>query len=370
MLSKVFEWLRAADLTPDNAMVTSRTKAVKDLESKIRESNDCNLLLGTVTAVVGGCERLGEQSPVFAALLECVRIQSPAFPSAISENTLHLRIISCLGLYELLASDDDGESDGSELLAASMLVSGLGLKTKEAGVHLDKVFEELGSVARAKLQKQAVALRERDDLVWDEFNSLQDIAEDPPTFNLKLLPAMKGLIEGLQKQHQSDREELEVMWWLYNGYSERIAKQIKSATPFLAATAIGCELADRVAAPATTGLRELVTQAALRDRKPAQVMAKPIEKIVTELGESGRKLLLPTAEHVRKFVRSTGTLCPLSWLSLRLEESDGASGWEAELQSKTGLASDHELAPGELAAQVFAERQAQRVYQYLVEGKA
>ena len=372
MLSKVFEWLRAADLKPDDTMVKARTKVVEILENEIRESDNFGLLLGTVTAAVGGCERLGEGSPAFAKLLEYVRTQSPAFPSAISENGLHLRIICCLGLGELLVShdDDDDESDSDELLAATLLVSGLGLKPREAGQHLDKVFEELGKVARIKLQKQAVALRDRVDLDWGDFNALQAIAGDSQNFNQKLLPALKGLIEGLQKQHQSDREELEVMWWLHNGYSERIEKQIRSATPLLAAVAIGCELADRVAAPATIGLNELITHAALRDRTPAQVKAKPIEKIVTELGESGRKLLLPTAEHVRRFVQSTGILCPLSWLSLRLEDSHGASGWEGELQSKTGLASNRELAPGELAAQVFAERQAQRVYQSLVEARA
>jgi hypothetical protein len=37
MLSKVYEWLRAADLKPDDAMVTSRTKVVEELEKKIRE---------------------------------------------------------------------------------------------------------------------------------------------------------------------------------------------------------------------------------------------------------------------------------------------------------------------------------------------
>jgi len=367
MLSKVYEWLRAADLKPDDAMVTSRTKAVEDLEKKIREADNYDLLLGIVTAAVGGCERLGEQSPAFATLLDCVRTQSPAFPSAIAENGLHLRMICCLGLGELLTSNEEQESEADELLAATMLVSGLGLKLKEAGRHLDKVFGELGNVARAKLQRQAVALRERDDLDWDDFDGLKGIAGDQPNFNQKLLKALRGLIQGLQKQHKSDREELEVMWWLYNGYSDRLGKQIKSASPLLAATAIGRELADRVAPPATVGLNELVTQAALRDRPAAQVKAKPIDRIVAELGEAGRKLLVPGAEHVRKFARETGMLLPMSWLCVRLEESQGASGWEAELLSNTALASDRELAPGELAAQFFAERQAQRVYQSLVQ---
>jgi hypothetical protein len=370
MLSKVYEWLRAADLKPDDQMVTTRTKAVEDLEQKIRDAKDYGLLLGAVTAAVGGCERLGEQAPAFATVLACVRAQAPAFPSAIAENGLHLRIICCLGLGELLNSAEDETSDRDELLSSSLFVSGLGLKPKEAGRHLDKMFDEVGDLARVNLQKQAVALREREELDWEEFDALKASAGDPGTFNQKLLPVVKGLFQNLQKQHESDREELEVMWWLYNGYSERLGKQVKSATPHLAATAIGSELADRIAPPATVGLTELVTQAAVRDRTATQLKAKPIGKIVADLGEAGRKLLVPSAEHVSRFVRSSGMLLPLSWLCLRLEDSQGASGWEAELQSKTGLASDHVMTPGELAAQVFLERQAQRVYQTLIKKTA
>jgi hypothetical protein len=370
MLSKVYEWLRAADLKPDDAMVTSRTKAVEDLESKIRESGDYSLLLGTVTVAIGGCERVGEQSPVFTTLLECVRTQSPAFPSAISENGLQLRMICCLGLGELLVADNDDESDQEELMVASLLVSGLGLKPKEAGRHLDNVFDELNSVAEANLQKQAVARRERDELDWDDFNSLKGSISDPPNFNQKLLPTLKKMLENLQKQQESDREELEVMWWLYNGYSDRLGRQVKSVAPHLAAAAIASELGDRVTPPATVGLKDLVTQAAVRDRTAAQLKAQPISKIIAEFGETGRKLLLPSTDNVRDFVRSTGVLFPLTWLCMRIEESNGASGWETELRTKTGLASDHTLSPGELAARIFVERQTQRVYQSLTEGVA
>jgi hypothetical protein len=369
MLSKVYEWLRAADLEPDDGMVRTRTKVVEDLEKRIRDAKNYTLLLGTVTAAVGGCERLGEQSSTFGTLLECVRAQQPAFPGSLSENSLHLRMLCCLALGELLSSEED-EADEDELMAASLLVAGLGLKPKEAERHLDDVFDELAHVAHANLQEQAVALRERQALDWAEFKALEGVTGDAPTFNQKLLPAVRGLIEGLEREHRSDREELEVMWWLYNGYSDRLGKQLKPTTLLLAATAIGCEIADRVAPPATVGLNELVAQAAVRDRTAAQIKAKSIDKIVAELGDAGRKLLLPGAEHVRKFARSTGPLLPLTWLCVRLEESQGASGWEAELQSKTGLTADRELAPNELAAQVFAERQAQRVYQTHVKGSA
>src|SRR5262249_9027196 len=147
MISKVYEWLRAADLEPDDAMVTSRTKSVQEMENKIREAKTYGLLLGLVNAAIGGCERPGEyQSTAFTTLLDCVRAQSPAFPGALSENGLHLRMVGCLSLGELLTSND--EPDNDDLLTASLLASGLGLKPKEAGRHLNDVFDELAKLAR------------------------------------------------------------------------------------------------------------------------------------------------------------------------------------------------------------------------------
>ena len=248
MLSKVYEWLRAADLKPDDGMVRSRIKAVEDLVKKIRDPNSFTTLLGAVTAAVGGCERLGEQSPAFRTVLECVRAQQPAFPAALSENSLHLRIICCLALEEMLSSNDD-KADDHVLIAASLLVAGLGLKPKEAGRHLDDVLDELEHVARSSLQKQAIALRERRELDWAEFSALEDTVGDQPAFNRKLLHVVRDLIEELQRDASSDREELEVMWWLYNGHSDRLGKQLKQTKPHLSATAIGCELADRILPP-------------------------------------------------------------------------------------------------------------------------
>jgi GTPase-associated system-like protein len=225
-------------------------------------------------------------------------------------------------------------------------------------------------LARANLQKQAVEARDRQELDWEDFDALENETGNPPNFAKQLLPALKELFQGLEQQRKSDREELEVLWWLYNGRSEKLGKQLKGMSAFLAATAIGCELADRITTPATAGLGEMVTQAAVRDRTLASIKPKPIAKIITELGEPGRKLLVPAAEHVRKFTRATGTLLPLTWLCIRLEESHGAAGWETEFLSTTGIKSDQELAPDALAGQVFAERQAQQVYRCLVKGTA
>lgn len=366
MISKVYEWLRAADLNPDDAMVNTRMAAAAELETKIRDPKSYSMLLGAVAASIGGCERIGEQSPTFAAVLECVRKQQPAFPGDLSENGLHLRVLCCIGLGELLASDED--DDGHELMVASLLLSGSGLKPKEPGRHLDVVFDELGQLARAKLQQQAIVLRDRTPLNWTEFDALEAIAGDPPTFNQKIVPAIKDLILGLQRGQRADREELDVMWWIYNGYSDHLKKQLKSVPPHLAAAAVGSEVADRIAPPVTVGVSELVAHAAVRDRNTAQAKPKTIDKIVAELGDQGRKFLIPNADHVKRFVQTTGCLAPLSWLCLRLEESQGAAGWETELLAKTGLTANRELTPSELATQVFIERQAQRVYQNRVKG--
>lgn len=359
MKSNVFEWLRAADLKPDNEMVTTRIAAVAELDTKIREEGG-ELLLGAVAAVIGGWERSGVTSGTFDTVLACVHAQTPAFSSAIAENGLHLRILCALGLSELLHSEEATADD--KLLTSSLLMSGLGLKPREVGQHLNRVFDELESFSRRELQYQAVASRERTPPNWDTLNTLTTLTGDLNKFCQKLIPTIRELFDHIQNQHRIDREELEVMWWLHNGYSDRLGRAVKSATPALAATAIGVELADRIAPPATIGLLELVTQATLRDLPAADSTARPLGRIVADLGEIGRKLLAPSHDDLKDFVRRAGSLFPLTWLFMRLEESRGAIGWEAEFLAQTGVAPNRELTPGELARQAFVERQSQRVY--------
>jgi len=116
------------------------------------------------------------------------------------------------------------------------------------------------------------------------------------------------------------------------------------------------------------GLSEVVGQAAVRDRTATHTKAKSLDKIVIELGEAGRKLLLPESDSVKNLVRGSASVLPLTWLFMRIEERQSDTGWDAELKAKTGVLSVRELTPGEFAIQVFAERQAQRVYQSLVKG--
>lgn len=366
MTSRVFRWLRAADLQPDNEMVDTRTKVVETLGARIRASEDYNLLIECIAAAVGGCERLGQESLICKTLLECIGEQQPAFDGSLSASGLHLRMLCCLTIGELFSG---GVGEELELLAASLVLAGLGVKPKESGQHLNAIFEELEGLANEELQSQAVESRERKETDMAPFNALKTHFEDPSTFNKNLLPALLGLIKGLEKQREQDQEELEVMWWLYNGFSVRLGKLVASPTPsLLAAMAVGCEIADRVNPPATAGICELVGAATVRNRTSTQLKAKPIAKMLSDLDVTGRELLLPVDVSVREFVRGAGVLLPLTWLCIRLDDSGGATGWEAEFQAKTGLAAKSEFGPAELAIQVFVERQAQRIYKSIVGG--
>lgn len=368
MTSRVFRWLRAADLQPDNEMVDTRTKVVETLDARIRASEDYKLLIECITAAVGGCERLGQESLICKTLLECIGEQQPAFDGSLSASGLHLRMLCCLTIGELFSG---GVGEELELLAASLVLPGIAVKPNEAGRHLNTCFEELGKLAHEELQTQAVKSRERKETNLAPINALKTHFEDPPTFNKHLLPALLGLIKGLDKQREQDREELEVMWWLYNGFSVRLGKLVAFPTPSLqAAMAVGCEIADLVNPPATAGIRELVGAATARDRTSAQLKAKPIAKVLSDLGVIGRELLLPVDLSVGKFVLGAGVLLPLTWLCIRLDDSGGATGWEAEFEAKTGLQAKREFGPAELATQVFMERQAQRTYQLIVGERA
>ena len=370
MLKNTYEWLRAADFKPNDQVVANRTQAAQELLSRIKKSEDYDLLTQCVAGVVGGFEnRFTTESSTVQTVVDCIRTFQAAFPAGLSENALELRICCALSVGELFAEADSGASGHHSLVGALLLVAGLGARPPETRKHLADVFSELGQSARQFLQGAQIGARERPQLNWKQLDSLTPANLDLATFWGQFLPALKQVFAAVEQQGQMDREELEVLWWLYNGTSERLGGPIRSLPASVAAFAIGREVADRVIPPSLAGVGELVSHAVARDRTSAQLKAKPLGRIVADLDEPSRKLLLPTEEQkeTRALIRNSAPSLPLSWLCLRLEESGGATGWESEFRTKTDLQADQEFTPAQLASQSFNERVAQRVYAQLVE---
>lgn len=367
MLKKTYEWLRVVHPRPDNEIVEARTKAVTELLGKLDAADDEDLLGALATAAVAGFEgKFDAHSVPVATVVESIRNHQPAFPADLTENALELRITCALALGELVTRAMKKGQQANAVLAASLLIAGSGLRPEERGKHLRAATSELLAAAREAVQTRATEVRERDvfDLrPLEEYNPPGDL----PTFWRQLSPILRDLFAAADKRARSDREELEVLWWFYNSYSEMLEKPLGAVPADVAALACGAEVGRRVLLPPHAGVAEMVAGAVVRDRKKPELAAKPLAKLVSGWDEAARKVLLPTVSSARQFATDFPALLPLTWLSVRLDESHGASGWEDEFGRRASIPAESEAGPGALARQAFWEQVTQRL---LVEGSA
>src|SRR5208282_352861 len=119
MLKNTYEWLRAADFKPDDQVVANRTQAAQELLSRIKKSEDYDLLTQCVAGVVGGFEnRFTTESSTVQTVVDCIRTFQAAFPAGLSENALELRICCALSVGELFTEVDSGASGHHSLVGA------------------------------------------------------------------------------------------------------------------------------------------------------------------------------------------------------------------------------------------------------------
>lgn len=390
MLRRLFEWYRLVSPTPSDDLVEKRTAAVADLLEKLSGAADYDLLVACTAAATNGLETGFEQtSELVQGVIECIRNHQPAFPEDLSENALDLRACCAVAVGEVLIRDEGTASppDNDAKLAASLIVTALGLRPRLRQRYLQSMIDELHVAALATMQRAAEAQRERQSGSSKRLESVkvaataqaaatttaaaatatgevtaEDIDEKLDAFWLQLMPVLQESFASIERQAAADREELEVLWWLYNGYSEELKKPLVNLKPGAAAISCGVEVADRVVVPPLGSIRQMVLQAADKNRKQADTVAKPLRELIEQWEPEISSLLMPSDGDAQQLLREYPALLPLSWLGLRLHEGGHAAGWNQEFEAKTGAPLSHPHKPAALAVQAFNERVARRLY--------
>ncbi|SIN69837.1 hypothetical protein SAMN05444166_0210 [Singulisphaera sp. GP187] len=361
MLKKTFEWLRVVHPKPDNQAVEGRSKAVSDLLGKLDQAKDHRLLGAFLTGALAGFEgRFEPDSNPVTSVVESIRKFQPAFPSDLSENALDLRVSCLIAIGEILTRGPKKGSQTDRVLVASLLLAGIGLRPEEEGKHLRDILSELLGEARTVIQNRALEARTRNDLDLSQLERITPVG-DIATFWKEFLPVLVECFGVVEDRAKADREELEVLWWFYNAFSESFRKPVASLPADVAALVCGVEVGGRVLLPPHSGLIEMVADAATRGRKKTEVAAKALAIIASAWEEPARKLLDPQDPESRNFALEFPALLPLSWLSIRMVESRGAASWEVEFEQKTAISPSNAVVIPGLAKQAFRERVAQRL---------
>jgi hypothetical protein len=362
MLSNAFEWERLTHPTPTDEMVARRKAIVCSVLATFDSDQDVGAVLRLVSAALTGL------SPAIAAdveygkvLTEATKGHHEAFPSLLSENALDLQLTACLAVGEVLTRP---ESKGiwRELptAVAGVCLSTAGLMPVVTGLHLQSVHSSLLAASRELIARTAKIVRKRlgfNSTTLDEISPAGDVA----SFWGQLKPILATSFETLSLESAIDREELEVLWWLYNRESVTFEKKLSDMGAYDVAFAASIELVDRALCPAPSSLNGIIQGLVARAGKKPDAAGKALESIVGTWTSDIIGALVPEDDEANNLVTTWPKVLPLTWIANKIAAAGVPTGWEQEFTSATGLSASLKITPALLTNQVFAERTAQRL---------
>ncbi|MEI8211053.1 MAG: GTPase-associated system all-helical protein GASH [Planctomycetota bacterium] len=362
MLSNAFEWESVVHPSPTNEMISTRTAIVKELLSAFDEEEDIDTAMRLVSAAMTGLNTsIQADAENGLALIEFTRQYQPAISSKVSENALDLQLTACLAVGEILTRIPNDETWQEPLfLVAGLTLSANLLWPPAAGPHLTAAQVSLAARARSVLAEKATAIRQRPKFNLaniDRFSATGDLE----SFWVQLKPILKTGFESLSRSSAIDRDELEVLWWLYNDNSDTFSKKLSELNPFETALASSLELVDRALCPPPATLKNIIHGLVARVAQKPKPVAKGIKAIIGAWTPEIVAVLSPKEDEVKEQAQAFPKLLPLTWISSRVSQSGVVAGWEQEFEAKTGLSAGYKLAPDALVEQIFAERTSQRL---------
>ncbi len=357
MLTKAFEWCRIVNPQPSTQTVDHRIAAATTIIDALDEEDDWDLMLGCTVGVVAGFDsNFTSDSPVVQTIVSAIRKHDSAFPQDLLENALELRACAGIALGELLIRGSETAPPQDALSVASALRSGLGVRPPHDGKHLRRLLDELEVVASKVLTNGSRANRRRISTFDTLFAKIKEQApENLPTLWEVAVKPLRSAIEEIVQQSAIDREEINILWWMFAGPSTSTGQSIAELPAGSAVLYCGAELGSRCLLPVLPNHESMVRRAYEFGRKSQALTERSLEKIAAEWDIQVLHALLPD-KNARKFAQEHPALVPLSWLCSRLLDSRGATEWADEFGRLTGITASQVRTPAHWAVQAFRER--------------
>lgn len=364
MLERTFEWERLVHPTPTDDMVTTRKAIVNNLIAAFDSEKDIDEAFRLVAAALSGLNPSIQSDVDHAAVLaETTRKHRPAFPSNLTENAQDLQLSASLAVGELLTRKlAKGTWQEPIPLMAALIVAARHLQPATNGLHLASVHQELSKRAGSLLASEAQHVRTRPEYDPEAFDALT-VPGDIPGFWDALKPVLRNSLASLATASSIDRDELEVLWWIYNDSSTTFEKHLSELTAFDIALATPLELVDRALCPAPASLKSIVQGLVARaeKRSKATTKPKPLKTVIAAWPRQVVAALAPTDDDVKSHIQTSPKMLPLTWIALRVKDTGVVTGWEPEFEARIGLKASHKVMPEVIAEQIFAERTVQRL---------
>lgn len=279
-------------------------------------------------------------------------------PTDLTENALEIRVLAGIAVGELLANHTDTTP---AILASLALRSALTSRPTATEKYLKWMLEFLLSAADVVIAAQAKARRQRGTPKLEELAGLEEPAEGEGGWDLLRSSVHEALSEA-KDQERINREEMEILWWMFAAHSEVAKKPLADIeSPVVAAFCCGLELAQRAILPPPPSAINMIKRAVETDREPATLIAVSLHDAAEKwIKDSLIPALCPVDAQSDDVIASYPTILPVSWVCRQLREFKDVSKLGREVASYTGIPIKHKHAPANWGAQVFAEAILQR----------
>jgi hypothetical protein len=358
MIVHLAEWYQAASISLDDESLVKRNAAILELTKRLLQQP--NMLAEAVVAVAVGWEKVSNTVALKTLVGQTIAEHQPTFVPTNSIHDVEYKVCCALALNELLA-----RNEVVSWVISAQIVASMSNRSIQGGTYWNQIVKQLLSNAMGALHSSALRQRRRANLNLKAFDDIEIQTEDDDGEPLntaenlweQLLQPIKDALRTLENNAVSDREELELLWWLYHGTSEKLDIALSDLSVFEAALFCGVEIGERAQVPPVSSVRVLVRRASLTGHSTKAASPKPFADIVLTWQADTLKAILKSLSDVNlNFVRRYPSTCPVLWIIDRLDQAGTPIDWASEWEFKSGLSSSQKWTPNKIAEQIFNER--------------
>ena len=213
----IAQHIRIFNINPDDDYVTKRTAAIKAIEETLKKTttiDDIILLVNKLAMALDAPEKL--DASILDMVEKALKKQSPAFVKEGQE----LQIAGCALIALLQYLDKINPATVSLTVsdvfavAAWSSISFFGELSDKPKIEALKI--EIGEQAKRIVNTDSFTTRKRSAI-----REMKDIpsSADPATLVINIKNEISPIIELLKKNAALDREEIDILWWKLNDWS-------------------------------------------------------------------------------------------------------------------------------------------------------
>lgn len=256
-MSVMAKYVRIFWPDPKDEDVGRRNAAVTALQAWISAFQDTWSAIRLASALADSVAD-GKARDVFANQVEKAIVDAGSAAFVREQHDLEIIVVALVTALELVRRDTEGSDWTAADALAAGLWSALSFQAPVAEEPLELLRQELLVAARDRTM--LIAERARRRVPVPEIGPLT-IPENQPTgtrANNAYRKATEPLVKALRENAELDREELEILWWKTEDWSESLDAPLSDAAPLVRATIAGLEGASKLRRLPASGHRNVV----------------------------------------------------------------------------------------------------------------